>query len=165
MHPADKAVLRLGVGLGLSVLIAYGLALELPFVVCLAAVLLLCKPGPPIPFVKGAVFAAVIAALLAAGVLMVPILEHYRVTGLLLTGAFLYAVFFAGARSGNPLTIFVVAAITFIQSGRGFRRQAGNGAGESFQENGPDPSTDPGLETSRPYPMYSSARAREDPTS
>lgn len=114
MHPADKAVLRLGVGLGLSVLIAYGLALELPFVVCLAAVLLLCKPGPPIPFVKGAVFAAVIAAMLMAGVLMVPILEHYRVAGLLLTGALLYAVFFAGARSGNPLTIFPVAAITFI---------------------------------------------------
>jgi hypothetical protein len=114
MHRADKAVLRLGVGLGLAVLIAYGLALKLPFVVCLVAVLLLCKPGPPLSFVKGAVFAAVIAALLAAGVLMVPILEHYRVTGLLLTGAFLYAVSFAGARSGNPLTIFLVAAITFI---------------------------------------------------
>ena len=58
MHRADKAVLRLGVGLGLAVLIAYGLALQLPFVVCVVAVLLLCKPGPPIPFVKGAVFAA-----------------------------------------------------------------------------------------------------------
>ena len=114
MHRADKAVLRLGVGLGLAVLLAYGLALKLPFVVCLVAVLLLCKPGPPLSFAKGAVFAAVIAALLAAGVLMVPILEHYRVTGLLLTGAFLYAVSFAGTRSGNPLTIFLVAAITFI---------------------------------------------------
>jgi hypothetical protein len=114
MHPADRAVLRLGAGMGLSVLVAYGLALELPFVVCVAAVLLLCKPGPPIPFVKGAVFAAAIAALLTAGVLMVPILEHYRVAGLLLTGALLYAVFFAGARSGNPLTIFLVAALTFV---------------------------------------------------
>jgi hypothetical protein len=114
MHRADKAVLRLGVGLGLAVLIAYGLALELPFAVCVVAVLLLCKPGPPIPFVKGAVFAAVIAALLVAGVLMVPILENYRVTGLLLTGALLYAVFFAGARRGSPLTIFLVIAFTLI---------------------------------------------------
>jgi hypothetical protein len=114
MHRADKAVLRLGVGLGLAVLIAYGLALQLPFAVCVVAVLLLCKPGPPIPFVKGAVFAVVIAALLVAGVLMVPVLEYYRVTGLLLTGALLYAVFFAGARSGNPLTIFVVIALTII---------------------------------------------------
>ena len=114
MHSADKAVLRLGVGLGLAVLIAYGLALTLPFAVCVVAVLLLCKPGPPIPFVKGAVFAAIIAALLVAGVLMVPVLEHYRVTGLLLSAALLYAVFFAGARSGSPLTIFLVIALTFI---------------------------------------------------
>src|SRR4029453_6689509 len=107
MNRADKAVLRLAIGLGLAVLIAYGLALQLPFAVCVVAVLLLCKPGAPIPFVKGAVFAAVIAALLVAGVLMVPILENYRVTGLLVTGALLYAVFFAGARNGSPLTIFV----------------------------------------------------------
>ena len=114
MHRADKAVLRLGVGLGLAVLIAYGLALKGAFVVCAGTVLVLCIPGPPIPFVKGVVMAAVIAVLLVAGVLMVPILQNYRVTGLLLTGALLYAVFFAGARSANPLTIFLVFAITLI---------------------------------------------------
>ena len=74
MDRADKAVLRLGVGVGLSALIAYGLALPAPFVVCVLTVLLLCKPGPPIPFLKGAVMAMVIAALLVVGVLMVPIL-------------------------------------------------------------------------------------------
>jgi hypothetical protein len=52
--------------------------------------------------------------LLVVGVLMVPILENYAVTGILLTGAFLSAVFFAGARSANPLTIFLVIALTFI---------------------------------------------------
>jgi hypothetical protein len=114
VHRADKLVLRLAIGLGLAVLIAYGLALQLPFAVCVVAVLLLCKPGPAIPLVKGAVFALVIAALLATGLLMVPLLENYRVTGLLLTGALLYAVFFAGARSRNPLTIFLVIALTFI---------------------------------------------------
>ena len=114
MDRADKAILRLGVGLGLSALIAYGLALPAPFVVCVLTVLLLCKPGPPIPFLKGAVMAMVIVALLVVGVLMVPILENYAVTGVMLTGALLYAVFFAGARSANPLTIFLVIAITFI---------------------------------------------------
>ena len=114
MDRADKAVLRLAIGLGLAVLIAYGLALPAPFVVCVMAVLLLCKPGPPIPFLKGVVMAVVVAALLVAGVLMVPILEHYALTGVLLTGALLYAVFFAGARSANPLTIFLVIALTFI---------------------------------------------------
>jgi Protein of unknown function (DUF2955) len=114
MHGADKAVLRLTIGLGLSSLIAYGLALPAPFVVCVLTVLLLCKPGPPIPFVKGVVLGFVIAALLVAGVLMVPILENYAVTGVVLTGGLLYAVFFAGARSANPLTIILVIAITVI---------------------------------------------------
>ena len=114
MDRADKAVLRLGVGLGLSVLIAYGLALTAPFVVCVMAVLLLCQPGPAIPFWKGAVMAVVIAALLVAGVLVVPLLEHYPVTGVMLTGALLYAVFFTGARSANPLTAILVMAFTMI---------------------------------------------------
>jgi len=114
MDRADKAVLRLAIGLGLAVLIAYGLALPLPFVACVLTVLLLCKPGPPIPFVKGVVLALVIAALLVAGVLMVPILKHYALTGVVLTGALLYAVFFAGARSANPLTIILVIAVTVI---------------------------------------------------
>lgn len=114
MDRADKAVLRLAIGLGLAVLIAYGLALPAPFAVCVLTVLLLCKPGPPIPFLKGALMAVVIAALLVAGVLMVPILENYAVTGVVLTGALLYAVFFAGARSANPLTIIMVIAFTWI---------------------------------------------------
>ncbi|MDM0030519.1 DUF2955 domain-containing protein, partial [Variovorax saccharolyticus] len=114
MDRADKAVLRLAIGLGLAVLIAYGLALPAPFVVCVMTVLLLCKPGPPIPFVKGSVLALVIGALLLTGVLMVPILENYAATGVLLTGVLLYAVFFAGARSANPLTIILVIAFTVI---------------------------------------------------
>ena len=80
----------MGGGLGLSVLLAYGLALTAPFVICVMTVLLLCKPGPPIPFLKGVVLAVVIAALLVAGVLVVPLLEHHPVTGVLLTGALLY---------------------------------------------------------------------------
>ena len=114
MDRADKAVLRLAIGLGLCVLIAYGFGLGSPFVACVLTVVLLCKPGPPIPFVKGAVMAVVIAALLVAGVLMVPLLENYRFTGLLMTAVLLYAVFLAGARSASPLTIFLVIALTVI---------------------------------------------------
>ena len=114
MHRADKAVLRLAIGAGLSVLIAYGLSLPAPFVACLLTVVLLGRPGPPIPFVKGVVGAAVIAALLVAGVLMVPLLEHYALVGVVLTGVVLYALFFAGARSASPLTIVLVIAFTCI---------------------------------------------------
>jgi hypothetical protein len=114
MHRADKAVLRLAIGLGLAVLIAYGLALQMAFAVALLTVLLLASPAPPMPFVKGVVVAAVITCLLVAGVLMVPMLEHYPVTGVLLTGALLFAVFFTGARKASPLTTFLVIAFTFI---------------------------------------------------
>ena len=114
MDRVDKAVLRLAIGLGLSALIAYGFALRGPFVVCAMCVLLLCAPGPPIPLLKGLVLAVVVGVLLAVGVVMVPILQHYKVSGVLLTGVLLYAVLFAGARSGNPLTIFLVIALTVI---------------------------------------------------
>ena len=110
MAEADKAVLRMASGLGLAVLLAYGLALSLPFVVCVMAVLVLCKPGPPIPLLKGVVVAAAVAAVVVAGVLMVPILEHYALAGVMLTGALLYALFRpGGSRAGSQTTILVIA--------------------------------------------------------
>ena len=109
--------------MGLSVLIAYGFGLQLPFVVPALSVVLLCKPGPPIPLVKGAVLGVVITVLLIAGLLMVPVLEHYPVTGIVLTGAVLYVLFFASARKANPLTLFLVIAFTIIPAA-GFANQA-----------------------------------------
>jgi hypothetical protein len=114
MNQADKAVLRLAIGIGLAVLAAYGLALRAPFLVCVMAVIVLCKPGPPIPFLKAVVIALVLTALLAAGALMVPLLENYAVTGVLLTGAVLYGLFFLGLRSGNPLTMILLIAFLLI---------------------------------------------------
>ena len=114
MHRADKAVLRLALGLGLAVLIAYGLGMQLAFAVCLLAILLLAKPGPPQPFLKGVVQGLVIAALVGAGILMVPLLHHYPVAAVMMTAVMLFMVFFANARSNNPLTLFLVAGLTFI---------------------------------------------------
>jgi len=114
MNRADKAVLRLTIGLGLAVLVAYGFALPIPFVVCLMSFLVLCKPGPPLPPAKGFVIAAIFAALVASGVLMVPVLEHYPWSGILLTGAILYGVFFVGLASANPLTMVLVISFALI---------------------------------------------------
>lgn len=111
---ADKAVLRLAMGLGLAVLVAYGQALPAPYAVCVMAVLVLCKPGPPIPLLKGVILAVVVAALVAAGVLMVPILENYALTGILLTGVLLYAVLLWGGGSANPQTTILAVAVTLI---------------------------------------------------
>ncbi|MEJ5989142.1 DUF2955 domain-containing protein [Ramlibacter sp. PS3R-8] len=114
MHAADKAVLRLAVGVGLSAFISYASALPLPFVGCIVTVVLLAKPGPPLPFVKGMLAAMIIAAVLVAGVLMVPVLEHYPLAGVLLTGVLLHAIFSAGKRTANAFTTILVIACTAI---------------------------------------------------
>ncbi len=114
MNRADKAVLRLTLGLGLAVLIAYGFALPMPFVVCLMSILVLCKPGPPLPLTKGLVIAAIFAALVASGVLMVPLLENYAWSGILLTGTILYGIFFFGLVRANPLTMVLVISFALI---------------------------------------------------
>ena len=114
MSRADKAALRLAIGLGLAVLVAYGMALPMPFVVCVMSVLVLCKPGPPLPLIKGVVIAVVFAVLIAAGVVMVPLLENYALSGILITAAILYGIFFFGLRSGNPSTLVLVISFTLI---------------------------------------------------
>ena len=114
MHRSDKAVLRLTTGLGLAVFVAYGLALQVPFVVCIMAVLVLCKPGPPLPLLKAAIVALLFAGLVAAGILMVPLLEHYAFTGVLLTAALLFALFFIGQLRKQALTTVLVLAFTLI---------------------------------------------------
>ena len=68
MHPSDKATLRLTLGLGLATLIAYGMALTAPYFVCVLAVILLSKPGPALPLIKGIIVALLFAGLVAVGI-------------------------------------------------------------------------------------------------
>ncbi|MET0981343.1 MAG: DUF2955 domain-containing protein [Telluria sp.] len=114
MHRADKAVLRLASGLGLAVLLAYGLPMSLSFAVCVMATLVLCRQGPPIPLLKGALLAAGAGAVVAAGMLMVPLLEHYPLAGVMLTGVILYALFRPGGARIKPGSMILVIAITGI---------------------------------------------------
>jgi Protein of unknown function (DUF2955) len=114
MTRGDKAALRLTIGLGLAVFVAYGLGLQAPFVVCIMALLVLCKPGPPLPMFKTVVIAGVFAGLVAAGVLMVPLLEHYAAAGVLLTAVLLFGLFYFGQLRANPLTTVLVLAFTLI---------------------------------------------------
>ena len=100
--------------MGLAVAIAWGAGLEAAFMAPVMTLVLLAKPGPPIPLVKGVVLGLVVAALLLAGVLTVPILEHYPVIGVVLTGALFYAVSYTSARKANPLTLFMHVALVFI---------------------------------------------------
>jgi hypothetical protein len=108
------SALRLTIGLGLAASVAYGLALKTPYLVCILAVLVLCKPGPPLPMLKAVVIALVLALVVAAGVVMVPLLEHHAAAGLLLTASLLFVLFFVGRLRANPLTTVLVLAFTLI---------------------------------------------------
>ena len=114
MHKADKAVLRLTLGLGLSVMVTYGLAWPLPHLSCLVVILLLCRPGPPLPPLKGLLMAGVLTLLMGGGVLMVPLLQHYGVSALLLIALVLYGLFYRGLKSGNPLLTLLVITFTLV---------------------------------------------------
>jgi Protein of unknown function (DUF2955) len=114
VSPGDKAALRLAIGLGLAALVAYGLALAEPFVVCVMSVLVLSKPGPPLPLLKGLIVALLFAGLVAAGIVMVPLLEHYAFAAVLLTAGVLYGTFYSGLVGGNPLTTVLVLSFTLI---------------------------------------------------
>jgi hypothetical protein len=114
MDRRDMAALRVTIGLGLAVFVAYGLAVKVPYLVLIMALLVLCKPGPPLPLAKSVAIALVLAGLVAAGVLMVPLLEHYAFAGVLLTAVVLFVLFFAGRLRANPLTTVLVLAFTLI---------------------------------------------------
>jgi len=114
MHARDKAVLRLSLGLGLASALAYGFALPVPFVSCVLAVLVLSKPGPPLPLVKGLIVALLFAGFVLAGVLMVPLLENYAFAGILLTAVIVFSVIHAGQLSGSPATVLLVISFALI---------------------------------------------------
>jgi hypothetical protein len=114
MHARDKAVLRLSLGLGLASVLAYGFALPQPFVSCVLAVLVLSKPGPPLPFIKGLIVALLFAGFVLAGVLMVPLLEHFAFVGILLTALIVYKLIYAGQISASPVTMLLVISFALI---------------------------------------------------
>jgi hypothetical protein len=114
MTPQDKAVYRLAIALGVAVLIAYGFALSLPFVACVMSVLVVSKPGPPQSLTKGTIGALVLAALLGTGLLMVPLLEHYAASGVLLTALIFYFVMERGLLRSSPVTMLLVMAFVLI---------------------------------------------------
>jgi hypothetical protein len=110
----DIATLRLAIGLALAVAVAYGLALRVPYAVCVMALVVLSKPGPPLPLVKGLLVALLFAALVAMGIVMVPLLEHYPFAGVLLTGVVLQRLFYSGLVGSNPLSTVLVLSFSLI---------------------------------------------------
>lgn len=97
MPLASRRVFRLSLTVALSLAAGYGLQLPLPYLSPIFALMLTAKPAPPLGM-KGLLGLMVLVAVtMGAGLLLVPVLINYPVTGLLLVAVGLFV--------GNDLSV------------------------------------------------------------
>lgn len=118
VHLGTRRVFRLGLTTALALAAGYALDTNMPFLAPLFGFLLTAQPKPPMGL-KGLLgLLLVIAIMLSVGLLLLPVLQHYPATGLLLV---LFGLFLANYLSLNlgkgpvgTLLVIGVAMITMI---------------------------------------------------
>lgn len=116
-EPRAQRTLRLACGTSLCLALSFGLALPLPFIAPVLALLLLASVNRVLPF--KAVLLLTLTAMLTTGLglLLVPMLRYYPLSGVLLVGACLWLTFGFGLRGGNNLVVtFMVIGLTMISA-------------------------------------------------
>lgn len=114
MHNADRAVLRIGTGIGLATGICYGLALPMPHLGVIMAWVVLCRPGEPLSLGKGLLGGALLLAVMVGGVLLVPLLTHYALAAVLLVALLLYLLMQQAMVGKGAAAMLLIMAITVI---------------------------------------------------
>ncbi|MFQ2916473.1 hypothetical protein ACK300_15150 [Aeromonas caviae] len=114
MHNADRAVLRIGTGIGLATGICYGLALPMPHLGVIMAWVVLCRPGEPLSLGKGLLGGALLLAVMVGGVLLVPLLTHYALAAVLLVALLLYLLMQQAMAGKGVAAMLLIMAITVI---------------------------------------------------
>ncbi|WP_323888981.1 hypothetical protein [Aeromonas caviae] len=114
MHNADRAVLRIGTGIGLATGICYGLALPMPHLGVIMAWVVLCRPGEPLSLGKGLLGGALLLAMMVGGVLLVPLLTHYALAAVLLVALLLYLLMQQAMAGKGAAAMLLIMAITVI---------------------------------------------------
>lgn len=113
----DQRALRLATGTALCLAASFGLALPIPFLAPVLALLFLATLDQPLPLKAGVVLALVAMLTTGIGLLLIPLLRYYPVSGLLLIGLGLFVVFRFGLRGGNNLIVtFLVIGLTMISA-------------------------------------------------
>lgn len=115
--PLAQRALRLATGTALCLVASYGVGLPIPFIAPVLAVLLLSTLNRALPF-KAAIALALIAMMTTGvGLLLIPILRYYPLSGVLLISTCLFLAFRFGLRGGNNLVVtFLVIGLTMISS-------------------------------------------------
>ncbi|MGO4220556.1 DUF2955 domain-containing protein [Lysobacter sp. TAF61] len=101
--PAARRTFRLASVVALSVAFAYGLAMPLPFMAPLFAVILTATPGPP-PGPKGLLgLLALVGITLGIGLVLNPLLRNYPTSAVLIIAAGLYMSTYLSVGKGKGL--------------------------------------------------------------
>jgi len=109
--------LRLATGTAMCLAASFGLGLPIPFIAPVLALLLLASVNRALPFKAGLALALIAMLTTGVGLLLIPILRYYPVSGVLLIGVCLFLVFRFGLRGGNNLIVtFLVIGLTMISS-------------------------------------------------
>ncbi|MDR8384447.1 DUF2955 domain-containing protein [Pseudomonas sp. JL2] len=115
--PRTQRALRLATGTALCLAVSFGVALPIPFIAPVLAVLLISTLNRPLQLKAGLTLALVAMLTTGVGLLLIPILRYYPFSGVLLVGVSLFLVFRLGLRGGNNLIVtFLVIGLTMISS-------------------------------------------------
>ncbi len=117
MHPQARWVFRLGLTVALALLFGYALGMALPFLPPVFALMLSAKPGPAMP-VKALVGITLLALITTGmGLLLIPLLLDYPVTGLMLVALGLFLSLYVTVHLGKALVgAFLTAGIALISA-------------------------------------------------
>ena len=115
--PRAQRALRLGFGTALCLSASYGLALPIPFLAPMLAMMMLAAMNRPLPFKASLGLILILMLTTGSGLLLIPLLRYYPFSGVLLVGLCLFMAFGYGLRGGNPLVAtFLVVGLTLISS-------------------------------------------------
>lgn len=113
----SQRALRLASGVALCLALSFGLNLPMPFIAPLLCATLLSALTKPLPLKAGLGLTLVMMLITGSGLLLIPLLRYYALSGVLVIGLCLFATFRFGLRGGNPLlATFMVVGLTMISA-------------------------------------------------
>ena len=117
MHLQARRVFRLALSMALSLLCAYALYVPLPFLAPLFAIMLVANPGPPLGSKQLLGLVLVVLLTLGIGLLMIPVLQYYPGTGVLLVMLGLFFSVLLTVHRGKVLVgMFLAVGLTMISA-------------------------------------------------
>lgn len=113
--PRPQRLLRLASGTSLALVAGFGLALPLPYIAPMLALMLLASRNQALPPVAALALPALLMLTTGGSLLLAPLLQHAPVSGVLLVGLGLYSCFAYQLRGGNALLgTFTVIGLTMM---------------------------------------------------